>query len=132
MLTNQQIFDRVYVHLLRQNAKSQEVLGGITTCLYRSPEGLSCAVGCLISDEFYSPAIENSSVLELLYPTLGDGNEVLRRTLEGSGIDLESSGQLLNRLQRVHDGFDPANWSKALEVVAEEFGLTLPEMPETK
>ena len=40
-------------HILQQNEKSQNAEG----CLYRSDSGLKCAVGALIADEFYSPAL---------------------------------------------------------------------------
>ena len=49
-MNTQQIFDKVATHLLTQNARS----AAEGSCLYRSPSGLKCAVGCLISDSVYA------------------------------------------------------------------------------
>lgn len=50
----QEVFNKVVRHLLTQKQKAR--VG--TTCMYKTPEGLKCAVGCLIPDELYSQDIE--------------------------------------------------------------------------
>ena len=47
--TAQQVFDQVKTHMMAQYAKS--VGQNSDVCLYRGPDGLKCAAGCLISDE---------------------------------------------------------------------------------
>jgi hypothetical protein len=132
MLTNQQIFDRVATHLLRQGKRSMDSRGD---CLYRSPEGLSCAVGCLIPDEAYLPTFEGLTVRATRSNRASPEDrrvEAFLKALEGSGINLESSLLVLGRLQYIHDNVTPKYWRTTLEGVAQEFGLTLPEMPGTK
>ncbi len=47
-MTKQEIFDKVATHLLTQNEKALNSVGG---CVYRTDKGLKCAVGCLIPVE---------------------------------------------------------------------------------
>lgn len=56
--TPQEIFDRVVTHLRTQNRKSYSIDGDNAKCVYRSKEGYSCAVGCLIPDELYKPEMD--------------------------------------------------------------------------
>lgn len=53
--TEQQIFDQVAAHLLKQGVRSVD---DQTRCLYRGPNGLMCAAGCLIADEEYKPEFD--------------------------------------------------------------------------
>ena len=46
-MNRQEVFDKVAIHLLTQNAKALNS-GGL--CVYKTPNGLRCAVGCLIPD----------------------------------------------------------------------------------
>jgi hypothetical protein len=103
----QKIYDRVAEHLLGQmdQAKSD---GG--SCLYKTPDGKSCAVGCLSKDEFYSPSLEhqgaeNEDVLATVALSLGVPQEVLPT-------------KLLTSLQVLHDTVNPRNWPKALAELA--------------
>ena len=52
--TKQQVFDFVLEHLREQGEAAYE--GG--TCKYRTEDGKSCAVGCLISDDTYDSSME--------------------------------------------------------------------------
>ncbi len=45
--TAQEVYSQVRKHLLTQKMKSIEEGKG---CVYRGPDGLMCAAGCLISD----------------------------------------------------------------------------------
>jgi hypothetical protein len=58
----QQEFDAVVQHLYKQGRPAKDELG---TCYYRSPEGLSCAVGCRIPDEMYRKSMEGTCVSAL-------------------------------------------------------------------
>lgn len=90
-LTAQQIFDTVATHLLQQGRKA--VIRNSEkseSCRYRTPEGLKCAVGCLIEDEEYQPEMEGRGV----------------HTLAGLGLlpsRLSPFVDLLKALQRIHD-----------------------------
>ena len=67
-MNKQEIFDTVVKHLAVQQQRSMAKViiddgtpDGNTkmyTCAYRGDFGMSCAVGCLIKDEDYSPAME--------------------------------------------------------------------------
>lgn len=50
-LTKQQVFNKVVKHLFTQGYASVNKHNG--KCMYRNTEGLSCAVVCLIPDEYY-------------------------------------------------------------------------------
>lgn len=88
----QDIFDTVVKHLFAQGKQALDHDGD---CVYRSPTGLKCAVGCLIPDDKYDPELESRTI----------------RTLLNRGVlPLEYSPHrmLLGALQGVHD--DPDNW----------------------
>jgi hypothetical protein len=57
--TTQELFDYVTSFLLKQGEQSRG-LGG--ECAYRGRDGLMCAVGCVIPDEFYSPSMEGEGI----------------------------------------------------------------------
>ena len=63
-MNRQEIFDKVITHLVTQKVQSRtnSDWGG---CAYRGENGLSCAVGCLISDEDYRPEMDDSDVIEM-------------------------------------------------------------------
>lgn len=94
-MKKQEVFNTVLRHLAKMT--DQAVDGA--ACCYRTPEGNSCAVGCLINDDEYNPDMEGSGVagLGLMLP------ERLRGCVG-----------LLKALQMIHD--DPRNWER------DEFG----------
>jgi hypothetical protein len=58
--TTQELFDYVTSFLLKQGEQSRG-LGG--ACTYRGLNGLMCAAGCVIPDEFYRPAMEGDDIV---------------------------------------------------------------------
>lgn len=102
-MTKREIFNRVRDHLLLQGAQSRGPLGNWT---YRGRDGHSCAVGCLIKDEFYTPELEG-------YPFNGDN---VLEALQSSGIDAldDDIYSLLRALQRIHDSYEPEAWREQL------------------
>ena len=106
-MTKQEIFDRVARHLLTQ--KKHAMIDD--TCAYRTPDGLKCAIGCLIPDELYTPKIEGFSVDD------GPVIEVLERT----GL---SCDEFLYELQTIHDGAAVYFWAKELHTLASLHGLS--------
>ena len=125
-MTMQEIFDKVSTHLLTQGKKSKSML--TNTCLYRGPGGTSCAVGCLIKDEFYTEDLENK--LSVSTP--------VTEALEKSGVTVtQEIDKLLRDLQKLHDGddisvtyfggigniFTPPHWHEGLQILADRYNL---------
>jgi len=110
------IFYKVKKHLLTQGERSySENDGGV--CLYRSPNGMSCAVGCLMTDDMYSVHLErnnvtNSTIVKVLTPIIGVHH--YKRTMK-----LE----LLTMLQRLHDVVPVSNWSIKLDEIQKKYGI---------
>lgn len=105
--TAQEVFDQVKNHLLSQKAQSKMD----DMCLYRNPNGLKCAAGCLIGDDEYVPEMDDR-------PSSGWRELVLE------GLVPKDHDTLIRRLQEVHDLYNVDGWSKKLELVAKEFGLS--------
>ncbi len=103
-MTDQEVFDKVVRHLWQQGERA----GDGDSCFYRGPGNMKCAVGCLIPDDTYQPAMEGAGVVELLNKTsskYAPALEFLRPNLA-----------LLRLLQKTHD--NPIYWS-ARERMAE-------------
>jgi hypothetical protein len=117
-MTDQEIFDKVATHLLTQGRQSlvdENIFGG---CAYRGHDGTRCAVGCLISDEAYTPNIEGQGVYQY---------DVLAALAASGVIDVvDRRFDLLAQLQDIHDYSAPDNWAYELEGVAHTFGLSMP------
>ena len=108
------IFYKVQRHLLKQNERAK--FGG--HCQYRTDSGLSCAVGCLISDQMYSSHanIEGRGVSglpsDVLTPIIGVQYAKARRKLD-----------LLGGLQHIHDQYLPSAWPEELAEVKTKFNI---------
>lgn len=113
-MTEQEIFDTVSKHLLTQGEKSVRMSGWfVEKCAYRGENGLKCAVGCLISDEHYSEKMEGCGAFEVL------ANGAISGTPYTHNI-----GELLTRLQTVHDSKPVDTWRDNLRWVAKMFNLS--------
>lgn len=113
----QRIFDRVVEHLAQQG-KPAMTKG---TCMYRTEDGLSCAVGCLIPNDKYEPAMENQRVGAVLnaWPAL---NKILGISkvsyIKTADIDF------LRDLQSAHDRADTGrHLADMLRLVAARYKL---------
>ena len=118
MKTNQEIFNQVADHLMKQGRKSLLMTDNYTAlCAYRGADGASCAVGCLISDDFYSEELEGGGIMA-----------AVQVALHNSGVPIidDTFLSLLCQLQNVHDKCEPSRWADDLHVVAMKFGLELP------
>lgn len=108
-MNDQEAFTKMRDHLLEQKVRSGTRASRSTyTCLYRGPNGLKCAVGCLIPDSEYLDKFEGKSasdLVELELPSLKD-------------LDKD----LLDRVQIMHDRCD-SDWEEELRAIAKEFGL---------
>lgn len=117
-MTNQEVFDTVVRHLKVQGKRSGVYKANPPWpekfyCLYRGPNNTSCAVGCLIPDDMYSPDLENRPA----------GAAAINWIL----LELDISPGLASGLQRVHDSSmswnSNANMRSALNVVAKDYKL---------
>jgi len=107
-MNKQEVFDTVVNHLRQQGKKAFDQRLG--RCLYRTEDGLKCAVGCLIPDNEYSRMMENRSHLNVDSPTL-------------QKIIDQGNYELLISLQRVHDALNAQEWEQGFQRVATRFGL---------
>jgi hypothetical protein len=119
-MNNQQIFDKVSRHLLKQGTRSTDEL----QCVYRGPGGLKCAIGVLIPDEAYDPKMEGVSAAGIIDQTGVDPDkrEIMARIRQATGLGEENKA-LLESLQRLHDRGDVDNWDAELRAVATHFNL---------
>lgn len=131
-MTPQEIFDKVAKHLLHQKVKSYYNQNG--TCAYRGSNGTMCAVGCLITDEEYSPDMEGKTVGGLLswarYRAIERPmfyTEKERTLYKGLYERLASHQGLLIELQEIHDGGSPEYWHNRLSELALRHDLKMPE-----
>ena len=113
-MNRQEVFNRVYKHLLTQGVKA-EVRGGSR---YRAPGGLKCAIGILIPDELYTPDLEDKT------PTAAVVHVVLEKAL-GESLSTEDV-QFLNDLQIIHDLTPPEDWEAELKHFAADNELEVP------
>lgn len=99
-LTNQIAFDIVLAHLIKQGKramgdrplKMQNPLSDGFGCMYKAPDGCSCAVGCLIPDELYRPEFEGEAIRSII-----EIDDDMRTHFDDVDVNL------LRDLQRVHD-----------------------------
>lgn len=112
----QETFDTVVNHLRSQNGKSRILTTDREICLYRSPEGLKCAAGCLIPDEYYVPEMERN----------GWGDVVLCFDLPDHLKDSDSV-DLVSLLQFVHDHVCVSFWEFKFKEIAKSRELVYKE-----
>lgn len=88
-----EVAKEVYAKLWEQNGRSLSDNGH--RCLYRSSDGLKCAVGFLVPDELYDPKMEDLALGEIFDEHAA--GEYLKRKYPGLEYEF------LFKLQRVHD-----------------------------
>lgn len=112
----QEIFDTVTDHLRSQGRRSVNEEGD---CMYRGPDGLMCAVGCLLTDDEVEDINEGWAVDQIILPER-----------------LKNHSELLYALQQAHDEIQEEDevtgenifqreLTNMLEGVATRFNLTL-------
>lgn len=118
LMTTQEVFTKVATHLLKQNRRSlliDESDDG--TCAYRGKDGLQCAAGVLINDEQYDETLENNA----------SDSVVVSMALERSGVEAADLW-LVRKLQRIHDKYQPEEWSYQLYELAKACKLEMPKV----
>ena len=113
----QEVFDLVVEHLFTQGRPAYD---GNRGCMYRTHDGLRCAVGVLIPDDLYDPAFEMSKA-----------DSVIQELFDSDLADWREHTNLLNDLQLAHDNcyrepsdaFNTTDLRERLLAVAERFSL---------
>lgn len=109
-MTNQEIFDKVKKHLLKQGVKSVDAEG---FCNYRGLDSTKCAIGALIPDELYKSEMEGWDVYRL--------KDKFPEVASFLGLTTDKDRdlfRLLADLQGVHDVYDPEAWEEELQDIA--------------
>lgn len=70
----------------------------------------SCAVGCLISKEYYTPRIEHSSVID------GDVLRIVSQSNPQWEIG-RNQIKMLKFMQNIHDMFEPSKWGMYFDLI---------------
>lgn len=132
MNIKQKTFDKIVSHLRKQNATCQAVdEKGVERCLYRGPNGMSCAIGCLIPDDEYSQDLEGLAPYSLRYEkkytkdylyTETKGN-IIREIVERAGYSCEIGVYM----QVIHDTYEPKEWEEEFQKVAKDQNLKYTE-----
>ena len=106
--TAQQVYDQVKAHLLKQGKKCTQTLEDepIVRCRYKA-DGMSCAAGCLISDDEYKNIFEG----------------IVWKDLVNLGHAPKDHEDLIVQLQQLHDFREPEAWKYHFRVIAEKFNL---------
>ncbi len=121
-MNNQQLFDIVSKHLLKQGRRSVNAYG---SCRYYGDDGLKCAIGCLIPENKYNKEFEGKIITEKIPMDEVDlmNTNGHKPICDAAGIG-EDQVKLALALQRIHDEGSPQNWGASLESVAKKFKLT--------
>ena len=112
-LSNQQIFDTVTEHLLKQARQAKESRN-MGCALYYAGD-LRCAIGCLIPVDLYRKEMEAETVAGL--------DDVSPGIWKQLRIDYMDSYPILMALQSIHDQLPVWLWPEELEQLAKEHGL---------
>ena len=111
MLTKQQIFDKVSVHLVKQNQICENDDG----CRYHGPDNLRCAIGCLIPKKHYRKKMEENTITNLFVSH--------KQAMTACGLSRRYL-PMLNGLNMIHDENGPLQWRNELGRFAREYKVS--------
>ncbi len=106
LTTDEGVFEFVRQHLLNQGQKSE----GVSSCFYKKNNGLSCAIGCLIENEFYVDNLEFKN---------GDDPIVIDAVKKSLPNWVINKNMLLD-LQVIHDEYEVEEWEFRLQELEEQ------------
>ena len=106
LTTDEGVFEFVRQHLLNQGQKSE----GVSSCFYKKNNGLSCAIGCLIENEFYVDNLEFKN---------GDDTIVIDAVKKSLPNWVINKNMLLD-LQVIHDEYEVEEWEFRLQELEEQ------------
>lgn len=124
----QAIFNKAATYLLKQQRKSTGPRG---YCAYRGENQDCCAIGALIPDGFYDPAMDSN-------PDGGDTGvgyvlesfPHLTQMLLPEDLSTASGLAFLRQIQSVHDDFEPHEWFEHFCRCADDWGLNTDALKE--
>lgn len=124
----QEIFDGVMTHLHTQGKRA---IGLDGECVYRGPNNLKCAVGCLIPEELYNSKMEGNNVKQILAtnPELQEYFGIKNIKLTDDGFytdDQDDKLQLMYEMQVIHDTsnvYPNGNWISQAANIANKYNL---------
>lgn len=104
-MTPKEIFNTVVTHLYTQ--KKQAYDNRNNTCAYRTPEGLKCAIGCLIPDDDYDYRMDGIDSQGFY---LGGSMEAIVANFPNNIPSyFKDNFDFLFKLQGIHDGAEVDN-----------------------
>jgi len=109
-MNNQEAAEKMAYHLGFQNKQSKD---GNGNCLYRGPNELKCALGCLIPDELYESKFD--------YGGLGLGWNACGLINYGPEILRNLDEDLLLYFQIIHDSYSPSEWRNTIQSYMNKF-----------
>ncbi|MEM5403808.1 hypothetical protein [Paraburkholderia unamae] len=115
----QRVFDHVAAHLLEQGERSTK--GSTRNCMYRDGRGHACAIGAVVPESVYDPAMEGKGItaLEWFFAAPQFSSRCYTQFREF----LYQHAALLIRLLQIHDEVKPLQWPEALIDLAESMML---------
>lgn len=91
-------------------------------CMYRTPDGLKCAIGCLLPDELYDPAMENRTASFLSFE-MSETWALFMQHLE-SKYGKREDGRLtllMDHLQSIHDFHVLEDWDRKFQELIDTY-----------
>lgn len=112
-MTLKKVFLKIKDHLLEQKKRSQSSDGtgcGDPVCKYHSKNGTKCAIGCLISPDYYCESFEGHGI---------ETPQVLTAVQESLNIGTMPQVNIstLASLQDIHDTVDVEDWQNTLSSI---------------
>jgi hypothetical protein len=94
-MTFYEAIKKAIISVLDQGCVSVSVDGSVANCVYRGPEGVKCAVGHIIDDEYYQPEMEGLNA---------SFERVTKAVGKSIGLELDTNQKdILSVLQLCHD-----------------------------
>lgn len=125
-MNNQEFFTASVLHLRKQQRRAFVDTG----CVYRTPQGLGCAVGGVLPDDVIEAVVRAGRNANTT------ASNLIRMVPEAAAFFSGVSPQLLMEMQAIHDKDDvPSAWEHGFQRVAVRYLLVLPphdRQPTTK
>ena len=114
-MTDQELFNTVYRHLMTQEGRScRRHPRNLLIPAYYGDHGRRCPAGLFIPPEQYDPAFEGMTL-----------EQIIARCSALQGLNIS----LLIALRTCHDTLTPPRWKKRLQLLAAEYKLLItPEL----
>jgi hypothetical protein len=129
-MNKQEAFNTAYNGIKAQGFKQSLLNNGSNMCAYRSPDGLKCAVGHMISDEQYNSDFETkiaSFVLEKLGISLTEKEDNFVTALQCAHDGNYYGGFFEQLSERTRNLMTPEKMKERLEIVANRYNLEIPK-----